>query len=426
MPLEQVIAAHLGALFPGMEIETHHAFRVTRNADLTLEEDEADDLLAAVEMELRRRRFGRAVRLEIEATMTDEVRDLLCRELDLGPDGRLRRRRPARPDRPVGGLRARPARAEGRAVRPRHAAPAGHAPTTSRSTCSRAIREGDLLLHHPYDSFATSVEAFIKQASRDPNVLAIKQTLYRTSGDSADRQGADPGRRAGQAGRRPGRAQGPGRRGRQRRLGPRAGGGGRPRRLRPGRPEDPLQDGAGRPPGGRRHPPLLPHRHRQLQLHHGPPLRGPRPADRRPRARRRPHRPVQLPHRLQPPDRLPAAARGPACRCASEMVKLIEREAARGPQGRIVWKLNNLVDPGHHRRPLPGLGGGGADRPDRPGHLLPAARASPGLSDNIRVRSLVGRYLEHSRIYFFGAGGDATAVERTDAGAACRTVRSRR
>ena len=86
VPLEQVIAAHLGELFPGMEIEQHHPFRVTRNADLTLEEEEADDLLAAVEIELRRRRFGRAVRLEIDAGMSDEVRELLQRELDLGDD----------------------------------------------------------------------------------------------------------------------------------------------------------------------------------------------------------------------------------------------------------------------------------------------------------------------------------------------------
>src|SRR6185437_7822217 len=84
--LEQVIAAHLAALFPGMEIESHHAFRVTRNADLTLEEEEADDLLIAVEMELRRRRFGQAVRLELDARATPEVRELLARELDLSDE----------------------------------------------------------------------------------------------------------------------------------------------------------------------------------------------------------------------------------------------------------------------------------------------------------------------------------------------------
>src|SRR5215510_3484642 len=86
VPLEQVIAAHLDQLFPGMAIEQHHAFRVTRNTDLTLEEEEADDLLALVEVELRRRRFGRAVRLEIDAAMSDEVCDLLKRELDVSDD----------------------------------------------------------------------------------------------------------------------------------------------------------------------------------------------------------------------------------------------------------------------------------------------------------------------------------------------------
>src|SRR5438874_211911 len=86
VPLEQVIAAHLHLLFPGMEVESHSPFRVTRNADLSLEEEEADDLLAAVELELRRRRFGQAVRLEVDVGTTDEVRELLLRELDLGPD----------------------------------------------------------------------------------------------------------------------------------------------------------------------------------------------------------------------------------------------------------------------------------------------------------------------------------------------------
>src|SRR5207249_11149376 len=86
VPLEQVIAAHLDALFPGMDIECHYPFRVTRNADLTLEEEEAEDLLAAVELELRRRRFGKAVRLEVEPGMSGEVRELLVRELELGED----------------------------------------------------------------------------------------------------------------------------------------------------------------------------------------------------------------------------------------------------------------------------------------------------------------------------------------------------
>ena len=184
VPLEQVIAAHLDQLFPGHGGRGHHyAFRVTRNADLTLEEEEADDLLAAVEIELRRRRFGRAVRLEIGADITDEVRELLQRELDLGEDDVYRHAGPARPRRAVGRARARPARPQGPGV-PRVSPSAGSTPASERLDFFAVLREGDVLVHHPYDSFPTSVEEFIRQASVDPKVLAIKLTLYRTSGDS--------------------------------------------------------------------------------------------------------------------------------------------------------------------------------------------------------------------------------------------------
>ena len=183
VPLERVIAAHLGQLFPGMEVESTDTFRVSRNADLTLEEEEADDLLAAVEIELRRRQFGRAVRLEISANITDEVQELLQRELDLGDDDTYRMAGPL----DLGGLwsvhaldrpelkdpvfkRVSPARLDnGEEERPDFFA---------------VLREGDVLVHHPYDSFRTTVEEFIRQASTDPHVLAIKMTLYRTSGDS--------------------------------------------------------------------------------------------------------------------------------------------------------------------------------------------------------------------------------------------------
>lgn len=181
--LEQVIAAHLDALFPGMEVEDHHPFRVTRNADLTVEEEEADDLLVAVEMELRRRRFGRAVRLEVSPGITEEVRDLLMRELELGPadvyvvDGPL----------DLSGLWSlvdldRPDLKDDAWVtqtQPRMATP-----DDGPIDLFAVLRERDILVHHPYDSFTTSVEAFIAQAAGDPAVLAIKQTLYRTSGDS--------------------------------------------------------------------------------------------------------------------------------------------------------------------------------------------------------------------------------------------------
>jgi polyphosphate kinase len=182
VPLEQVIAAHLDVLFSGMEIESHSSFRVIRNADLTLEEDEADDLVAAVELELRRLRAGRAVRLEVDRSMSGEVLDLLVRELELdvedvhGVDGPL----------DLSGLWSvyeldRPE------LKDEVWTPVTQ-PALLRDNepieIINVIRDQDVLVHHPYDSFTTSVEAFIKQAAADPDVLAIKQTLYRTSGDS--------------------------------------------------------------------------------------------------------------------------------------------------------------------------------------------------------------------------------------------------
>ena len=183
VPLEQVIAAHLGRLFPGMVTECHFPFRVTRNADLTLDEEEADDLLAAVEMELRRRRRGRAVRLEIDTSMSDEVRDLLLRELQISPSDVYVVEGPI----DLGGLWSvyaleRPELKDEPWV-----------PTTQPRLATdedaaldifAVLRDADVLVHHPYDSFATSVETFIRRAAVDPDVLAIKQTLYRTSGDS--------------------------------------------------------------------------------------------------------------------------------------------------------------------------------------------------------------------------------------------------
>jgi len=185
VPLEQVIAAHLDRLFPGMEIEGHHPFRVTRNTDLTLEEEgeEAEDLLAAVELELHRRRFGQAVRLEIDSRMSDEARDLLERELDLEDADVYVVEGPlaltglwALHDLDLPSLKDAPWHA---------VTPAGlTVDADERVDVFAALRERDILVHHPYDSFRTTVEAFIRQAARDPKVLAIKQTLYRTSGDS--------------------------------------------------------------------------------------------------------------------------------------------------------------------------------------------------------------------------------------------------
>jgi len=183
VPLEQVIAAHLDSLFPGMVVEDQHPFRVTRNADLTLDEDEADDLLAAVELELRRRRFGRGVRLELMPGMPGDVRELLVRELELGEQDVYT----VRGALDLAGLFAvvdldRPDLKD--EVWAPQTQPRLAGPDDGPVDLFTVLRERDVLVHHPYDSFATSVEAFIAQAAADPAVLAIKQTLYRTSGDS--------------------------------------------------------------------------------------------------------------------------------------------------------------------------------------------------------------------------------------------------
>jgi polyphosphate kinase len=182
--LEDVIAAHLDSLFPGMTIEGQYPFRVTRNADLTLEDEEADDLLAAVEFELRRRRFGRAVRLEVDTSMTDEIRELLERELDVDGEDVYEYAGPI----DLGGLWSLHA-----VDRPDLKDPVWVPITQARLARDddeqvsffRELRKGDILVHHPYSSFATSVEEFIRQASVDPKVQAIKLTLYRTSGDTS-------------------------------------------------------------------------------------------------------------------------------------------------------------------------------------------------------------------------------------------------
>ena len=182
LPTEELIAAFLPVLFPGMEIVEHHAFRITRNADYEVEEDRDEDLLQALERELARRRFGSPVRLEIADDMTESMLELLLRELDVNPGDVIE----------VPGLLDlsslwqiygvdRPALKDPVFI------PATNPAFADRETPKSifaTLREGDVLLHHPYESFSTSVQRFIEQAAADPNVLAIKQTLYRTSGDS--------------------------------------------------------------------------------------------------------------------------------------------------------------------------------------------------------------------------------------------------
>src|SRR5690242_4997633 len=184
VPLEDVIGEHLKRLFPGMEVLGVHTFRVTRNEDLEVEEDDAENLLAALEKELLRRRFGPSVRLEVEESMDDHILELLVSELVVSAGEVVRLPGPL----DLTGLHdiADLDRAE---LKYPAFVPSTHHQLAEVESASpvdvfKAVRRSDVLLHHPYDSFSTSVQRFIEQAADDPHVLAIKQTLYRTSGDS--------------------------------------------------------------------------------------------------------------------------------------------------------------------------------------------------------------------------------------------------
>jgi polyphosphate kinase len=187
VPLEQVIAAHLPYLFNGMEVLGCHTFRVTRNEDVEIEgegEDDSLSLLETLERELQRRRFGPPVRLEVEDTIDPGVLELLVRELGIGEPEVMRL--PAPLD--LTGLFAVAGEDRPELKYPPFAT-AMHQDlvefeSTSGVDVFAAMRQHDILLHHPYDSFTTSVQAFLEQAAADPDVRAIKQTLYRTSGDS--------------------------------------------------------------------------------------------------------------------------------------------------------------------------------------------------------------------------------------------------
>jgi polyphosphate kinase len=183
LPLEALIAAHLSDLFTGMQVTEVHAFRVTRNADLEVEEDQDEDLLEALERELAQRRFGPPVRLEVADDMSEQMLERLLRELEVHPNDVV----------VVGGLIDLSCLWQLNAIDRKQLKDPPFVPTTHPAFADRETpksvfatlrEEGDVLVHHPYDSFSTSVQRFIEQAASDPKVLAIKQTLYRTSGDS--------------------------------------------------------------------------------------------------------------------------------------------------------------------------------------------------------------------------------------------------
>ena len=184
IPLEDVIAIHLQELFPGMLIEDHYTFRVTRNEDLELEEEESEDLLTSLEQELARRRFGPPVRLEIEEGIDQALLERLCEELSINRECVFSLATPLDltdlnriADLDIPELKFH-------RFKSRTAASLSEVDFGDPELFFAAIRQGEILLHHPYESFTSSVVQFLQNAAQDPQVLAIKQTLYRTSGDS--------------------------------------------------------------------------------------------------------------------------------------------------------------------------------------------------------------------------------------------------
>lgn len=401
VPVEQVVAAHLPTLFPGMEITETVAFRVTRNADLAVDEGEAQDLLAAVEVELRRRRFRSVVRLEVEHLVSSEIRNLLIEELDIERDDVYEVDTllelsslwdlfaADRPD-----LK----NPSWQPVNPLPSTAAGDQPVDLFAR----IREGDILVHHPYDSFTATVQEFIWQAANDPKVLAIKLTLYRTSGDSPIVRSLI---RAAESGKQVAVVV----------------------ELKARFDEEANIEWARRLEQAGVH---VAYGLVGLKVHAKTCLVVREEAD---GVRRYCHigtgnynsitarvytdlglftadpevgvdltqlfnsltgygRDIQF-RRLVP---APQGLR-------PTLAELIRSEAARGPEGRIIMKMNSLAD-AEMVEALYEASQAGVEIDLIVRAICCLRPGVPGMSDTIRVRSLIGRYLEHSRIYYFGNG----------------------
>jgi polyphosphate kinase len=182
--LEDVISGHLDKLFPGMQVLQYHAFRVTRNEELEVEEDDAENLLQALERELMRRRFGPAVRLEVENSIDSHVLDLIISELGVEYNEVFRLTGPLDHESLLELAKLNREDLKAPVFIARTSTALAEVESSTAPDILDVMRHREVLLHHPYDSFSTSMQLFLEQASNDPNVLAIKQTLYRTSGDS--------------------------------------------------------------------------------------------------------------------------------------------------------------------------------------------------------------------------------------------------
>src|ERR1700681_2022903 len=404
VPLEDVIAIHLQALFPGMEIVAHHPFRVTRDGDLDDVDSDAEDLLAAIQTELRRRRRNaRVVRLEVDPGMSPEVLELLTRELELQPtdvyqsDGLL----------DLGSLHAlfaldRPDLKEEPwtpTTQPRLRGLGAEVPDLFA-----VLRAGAVLAHHPYDSFATSVEAFIDHAASDPDVLAIKQTLYRTSGPGSPIvraliRAAERGKQVAALVELKARGDEQANIGWARAL------------------EEANVHVVYGLLGLKTHAKVTlvvrrEGKHIQHYLHVGTGNYNPSTAHA--------YEDVSLlsadadlgadvtelssmmtgysrQHRYRKLLVAPTSLR-------ANITQLIEREGK--PGGRIIIKVNNLIDPPIIDA-LYGASQAGAQVDLIVRSMCSLRPGVPGLSERIRVRSIVGRFLEHSRIFAFGEGADA-------------------
>jgi polyphosphate kinase len=406
IPLEQVIASQLEALFPGMEIVSQHPFRVTRDADLDLVDEEAADLLAAIQSQLRRQqRRAEVVRLEVDAEMSGEVLDLLVRELELEPTDVYRVNglldlsslwaiyaldRPDLKDEPWTPVTQR--RLQGVGV--------------EQADIFEALKDGDILVHHPYDSFATSAEAFIDQAARDPDVLAIKQTLYRTSGPispivRALIRAAESGKQVVALVELKARGD---------------------EQANIAWAQALEQVGVHvvyGVVGLKTHAKValvVRREGEQIQryVHIGTGNYNPKTAQIYEDVgllSANPELGADVSElfnfltgysRQRRFGRLLVAPVG----LRSNIIRLINREAARPGGGRIILKVNSLVDP-EIVEALYAASQSGTEIDLIVRGLCSLRPAVPGLSDRIRVRSLVGRFLEHSRIFRFGPDGDA-------------------